>query len=88
MSYSFGNKLKILRKKYNITQQDLANELNTTKATICRWENGSREPNIDLIKKIASVLNTSIDDLLDYNAYDYEFEYQHNNTKLIHKEKK
>ena len=35
-----GNNFKIIRKKYNITQNDLANYLNTTQSTISAMNTG------------------------------------------------
>lgn len=88
MSNEFGNKLKKIRKEQKITQGEIAKALNTTKATISRWESGKQEPSITLLKMLASFLSVSIDDLTDFDIYDYSFEYEHNGTKLIHKENK
>lgn len=87
MSIDFGNKLKKIRLSKNISQFTLAEIFNTTKGTISKWENGKLEPDIETIKKLAKFFDTSIDYLLDYENYDYDFEYKHNETSLIHKEK-
>ena len=88
MSIIFGNKLKNIRLKNNFTQLEMANKLGITKGTISKWENGKLEPDIEMIKAIAYILNISTDELLNYEPYNYKFEYQHDNTTLIHKEKK
>lgn len=37
--------IKLIRKKANISQQELADKLGTTVVTVSRWENGKAEPN-------------------------------------------
>ena len=41
----FPAKVKMLRKKLNMSQEDLARALNVSFATINRWENGKTYPN-------------------------------------------
>lgn len=38
-----GNELKLWRKKWGITQVDLAKRLDTYQVTIARWETGARK---------------------------------------------
>jgi len=38
-----GNELKLWRKKWGITQVELARELGTHQVTIARWETGARK---------------------------------------------
>ena len=88
MSLSFGIKLKEIRLRQKITQPEIAKALGVNKSAVSKWENNLLEPNIELIKSLATFLNVTIDELLDFNNYDYDFQYEHENTKLIHKEKK
>ena len=48
----------------NMSQTQLAKKVGTTNVTICRYINGERVPRIDLVAKIASVFNVSLDYLL------------------------
>lgn len=41
---SFAEKVKYVRTKLNLSQEDLARELGVSFATINRWENGSYNP--------------------------------------------
>ncbi len=41
----FPAKVKMVRKKMNMSQEDLARALNISFATINRWENGKTHPN-------------------------------------------
>lgn len=40
MEQSFGSLIAELRKKQNMTQQDLANKLNITDKAVSKWERG------------------------------------------------
>ena len=61
----FANGLKQLRTERGLTQSALAKELHVTQNAIFNWENGKREPNLDMIRKIAEFFNTSLVYLLD-----------------------
>ena len=67
MAESFGERLKTLRKKAGLTQEELADRSGFSIATIRRWEWGERIPRVDDIKKIARALGVSVDDLLHEN---------------------
>ena len=60
-----GNFLKELRKEKNITQEDLAEELNVSNRTVSRWENGNNMPDISLLTQIAQFYNVSIPEIVD-----------------------
>lgn len=83
-----GEKIRELRKEYKITQKKLAEELNISPQAVCLWEKDKTDPDLLNIKALAKYFNITIDELMSFNEYDYNFEYQHNGTKLIHKEKK
>lgn len=52
------------RKKNNISQRDLAKKVGLTDSAICQYELGKRNPSIPILKKIAGVLNCTVDDLI------------------------
>lgn len=64
---SFSLKLKELRQKNNLTQEQLANELNTryhlneSKATISQFEHNKRIPDLDRLINIADYFQVSLD---------------------------
>lgn len=60
----FSENLKDYRMTNRLTQKELAHLLNVNRVSYARWENGSREPSMDTVKKIAKILNISVDDLL------------------------
>lgn len=67
----FSKKLTQLRKKYNYTQQELADKLNVSNKTVSRWETGEGYPDIELLPVIASIYHVSIDYLLSEHE-DYQ----------------
>ncbi len=58
-------KLRIARKKAGITQEELAAKLGINRATISKYENGSIEPSVSQLQKIAIELNVDVYDLID-----------------------
>ena len=54
------------RKSKGITQEQLAEFIGVTKASVSKWETGTSYPEIDLLPAIASILQTSSDTLLGY----------------------
>jgi len=63
----FGNLIVSLRKKYNMTQKELAEKLNVSDKAVSRWETGKNYPDIEVLKMIADIFNTTIDDVLQGN---------------------
>lgn len=59
--------IKEERLRRGMTQESLAEYLNTTKTTISKWENASLYPDITMLPKLAKVFNISVDDLLNYS---------------------
>lgn len=57
-----------LRHEHKITQDELAEFLGVTKASISKWENEQSYPDITLLPKLASYFDISIDQLLGYKA--------------------
>ena len=62
---SYGAVIRNLRKKYNLTQQQLAEMLAISQAPISRWENGEREVSIAILERISEVFNIPVADLLN-----------------------
>lgn len=60
----FGNVLKTLRLKENMTQSQLAQKLGVTKSVISAYETGLRMPSYDILIHIAKIYNVSTDYLL------------------------
>lgn len=61
---NFGEAIKKRREQLGLTQQELAQKLFVSRQTVCRWENGTRCPDLIMSKKIALVLGISLDELI------------------------
>ena len=60
----FGNRLKTLRLKANMTQEQLAKKLGLTKSVIGAYETDLRLPSYDVLIHIAKIYNVTSDYLL------------------------
>lgn len=60
----FNEKLKMLRKESNLTQEELAEKLNVSRQAITKWEIGEGMPDIENLKQISLLFNTTIDELV------------------------
>lgn len=57
-----GDKIKELRLKNGMNQEQLADGLNTTKQAVSRYERGDRQANQDILFQLSDVFNVSIDE--------------------------
>lgn len=60
----FNEKLKELRTKRGLTQEELAEKLYVSRTAISKWESGRGYPSIDSLKEIAKFFSVTIDELL------------------------
>lgn len=51
-----------------VTQADFASDLNVPVPLVQSWENGSAEPDAPTLRDIATMLGTSVDDLIEFQA--------------------
>lgn len=61
---SIGAKIKSLRKKNGMTQEDLAKRLCISYQAVSKWECGRTIPDISLIAPLTKIFNISADELL------------------------
>ncbi len=75
----FSSNLKRLRTARNLSQEDIAQKLHITRQTVSGWETGRCEPDIDMIKSLAYVLNVDVQELIcgekpdEKSTYDGKF---------------
>ncbi|MDN3706107.1 helix-turn-helix domain-containing protein [Myroides ceti] len=67
-----GPKIRKLRNQYGFSQEYLASELSVSQATLSNIESGRTVPDIDLIKKICTVFNIDIYDLVTLEKRIYQ----------------
>ena len=61
----FAENLKKIRKDKGYTQEILAEKLNVVRQTVSKWGKGLSLPDVDMLSKIANVLETDVNILLD-----------------------
>src|SRR5699024_9796783 len=62
LKHFIGEKIKELRLKNGMNQEQLAEQLETTKQTVSRYEKGQRQVNQDILFQLSDVFNVSIDE--------------------------
>lgn len=67
-----GEKIRLLRKGKNISQEVFAGYLGVSFQAVSKWENGVTMPDVTLIPAIASFFGVSTDELFDFNLYENE----------------
>jgi len=60
---TFKTRIKELRARYDLTQEDLAKKVGVRRETILYLEKGKYNPSLELAHRIAQTLRTTIDDL-------------------------
>lgn len=74
---SLGKRIKDVRKSLNLTQSEFAKKLGVTSMTISRYENGFREPNLNMLERISLFFDVDLyfffqtvtDSLKEWNDY-------------------
>lgn len=61
---NIGSNIKFFRKQRGLTQKQLAEKIGATDSAVTRYESNNREPNIDILTKIANTLGIPVSDLL------------------------
>lgn len=81
-----AHNIKKYRKEAGYTQEWLANNLNVSQTAIALWESGTRTPSIDVIEKIADLLDVPPSLLMgwDERGIDIDYEIEEILTKLSH----
>ena len=64
MENNFSDRIRKLRQDMDITQSELANKLGITTTALSFFESGSRIPNIEVLRNMATIFNVSSDYLL------------------------
>ena len=59
-----GEKIYSLRKKHNLSQEELANELNVSRQTVSKWEVGESCPDFDKIVPLCETIGISTKEII------------------------
>ena len=72
-SETFGQRLRRLRKKAGLTQEELAKKLDIHNVTVSKWENNELIPKTVNIRKLAEAIHVPISELLENSASSSEW---------------
>ena len=64
MNIEIADRLVKLRKKHNLSQEELANKLGISRQAVSKWERAEASPDTDNLITLAKLYNVSLDDLL------------------------
>ena len=79
---NLGKKIAELRKKNNLSQEELDEKVGVARQTISKWEIGDTTPDINQVKIISKIFNISIDELVDNDINNVIVEKVSNTEKL------
>lgn len=65
MDILFCQNLKMLRKECELTQKQVAEKLGVVESCYANWEQGRTEPNIEMLRKLGEIFQSSIDELIN-----------------------
>lgn len=65
-----GNKIKFLRRKAGLTQEQLGERLNISAQSVSKWETGTAMPDITLLPLLSREFGVTIDELFDVTQED------------------
>ena len=77
-----GNNIMKLRKKNNLSQEELAEKVGVARQTISKWELGETSPDIKQSKTLSKIFNVSLDELVDNDIKNILIEKTSNTEKL------
>lgn len=66
---NIGNKIKLLRSKFRISQETLAESMGVSFQAVSKWETGAAAPDISLLPALANFFGVSTDEILDYDRF-------------------
>lgn len=66
---TFGQTIKSLRRKANMTQENLAELLSISPQAVSRWETDAAMPDVSLLPPLANLFNVTTDYLLGMDTY-------------------
>lgn len=81
----YGEKIKYMRKKLNLSQEDLANKIGLTRQSISKWETGKASPTMANLKELSEVFG--VDMAYFIGEYEEQSEREDNKDKKTDKKK-
>ena len=64
MTIETANRLYELRKKHNLSQEELAEKLGVSRQAVSKWERSEASPDTDNLIALAKIYDLSLDELI------------------------
>ena len=88
MELTLSQNISKLRKEHHLTQEQLAEALGVTFASVSKWERGAAAPELTLIAKIADFFGVSLDALVGFALQNGSIQEADEELHALQKEKK
>lgn len=85
---AIAERIKEYRKQRHYTQKELATLINVKPTTVSGWELGRNTPSIEMLKKLADILNVPFDKLAGVESNDYSSDISNEFEKPLTKNQK
>ena len=77
-----GENIRFYRQQHALSQEELAEKMDTSRQTISSWENGKTYPNIQSLISLSNIFNTSVEDLIKEEVEDMKQSVERNTHPL------
>lgn len=67
MKNMIASNIKFLRKRAELSQEELAEKIDVSRQSVAKWENGESLPDITKCRELAMIFGTTIDNLINYS---------------------
>ena len=71
---ALSERLKLLRKRKDLTQEQLADYMGISPQAVSRWETGATSPDISALPMLADLFGITVDELLGVNEIEKQKE--------------
>lgn len=76
-----GNRIKKFRENVNLSQEELAEKVYTSRQTISNWENDKTYPDINSLKLLSNIFDVSLDNLIEGDIESMKKKVEENDIK-------
>ena len=76
-----GNRIKKFRENANLSQEELAEKVYTSRQTISNWENDKTYPDINSLKLLSNIFDVSLDNLIEGDIESMKKKVEENDIK-------
>lgn len=80
---NFSDRLITLRESKNLNRTDFASIFGIDRTTVGKWEKGANYPTVEMLDKLASFFEISVDDLLGRESMLDKFKRDEQNVRLL-----